>query len=171
MKYVCNNNIIIQNLLKHINRKPICDIIYQILSSNFLNSLIRIEILLKFFSLFESSEEIIFCVSGLFEDILINNFLFDFILENFIIFEKIHSLLIKIPSNSIAYQELLRVLIKFYELFTNKNSKFRTFQFNKSIFETLEIPLDLIKNNFMNEFTKVSESTFSIHMKVLGLRR
>ena len=62
-------------------------------------------------------------------------------------------------------------LIKFYELFTNKNSKFRTFQFNKSIFETLEIPLDLIKNNFMNEFTKVSESTFSIHMKVLGLRR
>ena len=64
MKYVCNNNIIIQNLLKHINRKPICDIIYQILSSNFLNSLIRIEILLKFFSLFESSEEIIFCVSG-----------------------------------------------------------------------------------------------------------
>ena len=162
MRYICENQATIDKFIKHINRKSICEIICKIFYSKFLNSSLRNEIFNKILSSFESNDEVVFCASELLEDILLNNFFID------IDFENIHSLLIKIPPQSIGYQELLRILIKFYEQITDKNSNSKNDKLN---FDSIQNSFHSLKKDFMSESTHHLPSSFNTQIKVLGLRR
>lgn len=117
---------------------------------------------IKFYLLLNQTMKLFFCASELLEDILINNFFID------IDFENIHSLLIKIPPQSIGYQELLRILIKFYEQITDKNSNSKNDKLN---FDSIQNSFHSLKKDFMSESTHHLPSSFNTQIKVLGLRR
>lgn len=121
MKYICQNKDFLNNLMKHTNRKAICDVILKILSSKYFDfeeiSYFRIEFLEKIFNSFNpDDDESVINVCDLLNDIFLNNKFYLLIIKNKEIFEKLHILLLKNINNSHAFKELLRVFIKLYEL-------------------------------------------------------
>lgn len=171
MKYLSLRPEVINNIFKHIHNKPICDILSQILSSHFLEANTRKEILIRIFDKMNSeNHDLINSISGLMEDVMQNFNFIDSLIESSANFEKIHTILINFDRNSANYKEILRVFLKFYEIFI-ETPKYKSFDFKPNLLESTEKLTIVLKDNFMKTSESTLPTAFNTSIKTLGLTK